>query len=105
MRSIGTTSMTRSIPTDCGRRRRLGLSGLRTRHRAPGASPRRSGWTPETPGHQSARLWGAAGNGQKAAIGGASVRSAAYRGKELLPAEHPLEFGLTLGLVEPLDAR
>src|SRR3954454_13507805 len=33
------------------------------------------------------------------------MRSAAYRGKELLPAEHALELGLTLGLVELLDPR
>src|SRR3954454_15708476 len=33
------------------------------------------------------------------------MRSAAYRGKELLPAEHALELGLALGLVELLDPR
>src|SRR5205823_8309273 len=57
------------------------------------------------PGHQSARLYGSSRNAQTSASGARRTRSAANRGKELLPAEHALELGLSLFGCELLDAR
>src|SRR5258707_13155279 len=105
MRSRGTTSSTTSVPVIWGFRMRLGAFGPITFQRAPGASPRRSGSTPEMPGHQSARLYGSARNAQTSSSGARRTRSAAYRGKELLAAEHPLELDLPLVGCELLDAR
>src|SRR5437868_10266082 len=67
--------------------------------------PRRSGSTPEIPGHQSDRWYGSARKRQTSSMGASRTRSATYRGKELLPAEHALDLGLALVVVEPVDAR
>src|SRR5439155_19451664 len=56
------------------------------------------------PGHQSARLYGSARNAQTSPSGARRTRSAAYRGKELLAAEHALELDLPRPGRELLDA-
>src|SRR5205814_45807 len=65
----------------------------------------RSGSTPEMPGHQSDRWYGSATNDQTSSTGASRTRSAAYRGKELLAAEHPLELGPPLVLAQDVDPR
>src|SRR5438309_9573862 len=55
------------------------------------------------PGHQSERWYGSATNDQTSSTGASSTRSAAYRGKELLAAEHPLELGTPLVLAQHVD--
>src|SRR2546429_9587562 len=57
------------------------------------------------PGHQSERWYGSATNDQTSSTGASRTRSAAYRGKELLAAEHPLELGLPFVLVQHVDPR
>src|SRR5713101_361253 len=97
------------MPNIPGPRGRIAADGRtsdpRTCQRAPGTSPRRSGSTPPIPGHQSARLYGSARNAQTSSGGARRMRSAAYRGKELLAAEHALELDLPLLRRELLDAR
>src|SRR3979411_2387051 len=104
-RSLGCTSRTSKVPVACGRRKYVGWSGPITFQRAPGSRPGGSGSTPEMPGHQSARLYGSARNAQTSSSDARRTRSAAYRGKELLPAQHPLELDLPLVGCELLDAR
>src|SRR5204862_5191327 len=57
------------------------------------------------PGHQSDRWYGSATNDQTSSSGARRTRSAAYRGKELLAAEHPLELDLPVRRAELLDPR
>src|SRR5947209_9361065 len=57
------------------------------------------------PGHQSDRWYGSATNDQTSSTGASRTRSAAYRGKELLAAEHPLELGPPLVLAQDVDPR
>src|SRR5579862_1532105 len=100
--SFGATARTRRTRSVSGRRRKLGPC---TCQRAPAAIPRRSGSTPEIPGHQSDRWYGSARKPQTSPTGASRTRSATYRGKELLASEHPFELGLALRVVEKVDPR
>src|SRR5581483_9276887 len=77
----GSTARTRSTPGVSGFRTSLGPC---TFQRAPAARPRRSGSTPEMPGHQSDRWYGSATNDQTSSTGASRTRSAVYRGTALL---------------------
>src|SRR5438093_7271181 len=74
------TPVTSSIPLDVERRNRVGRSVPRTPQREPSASPRRSGWTPPMPGHQSGKWCGSAMNNQTSSRAASSSRAAEARG-------------------------
>src|SRR5262245_47800953 len=100
----GTTSIRSSSPPASGRRRKL-IVGLPPSifHRPPGTRPRRPGSTASTPGHHSGNRWGSASTAHTSSTVAGRTRLAAYRGKELLSAEHALELRLPLRLAELLD--
>src|SRR5215467_12380650 len=75
------------------------------RHKPPGTRPRRPGSTSSTPGHHSGNRSGSASTAHTSSTVAGRTRLAAYRGKELLSAEHPLELRLPLVVAELLDPR
>jgi hypothetical protein len=76
-RNGGSTSMICSVDSEEGRRRKPGRIGACSRQRAAGASPRRSGVTPATPGHQSDRWCGSARKSHTSSSGASSSLRAA----------------------------
>ena len=74
-RCVSSTAVTSNVSSASAFRSRL-ASLLRTRHRAPTETPRRSGSTPPIPGHQSGRWCGSARNAHTSSGRASSSRSA-----------------------------